>query len=115
MNIKLQTQDGKKYLELQDISYSKPSYECTLMVDSNGFALERKFWFGDFYLGNFIKNIKSMDSFLEGEAILREEFENDFIKISCDKHGHVYVSGFIVEHSELPQRLEFNFKTDQLA
>ncbi len=113
MDIKLQTHDDKKYLELRDISHSKLNYECTLIVNSNGFAVERKFWFGEFYLENFVKNIKSMNLTLEGEAILREEFEDDFIKLSCDKHGHVYVNGLVVEHSELPQSLEFNFKTDQ--
>ena len=113
MNIKLQTHDNKRYLEFRDIVYAKPSYECILIINSNGFAAERRFWFGESYLGDFVKNIKYMDSSFEGEAVLREEFEDDFIKISCDKKGHIYVSGLIVEHSEVSQQLEFAFIADQ--
>ena len=113
MNIKLQTHDARKQMELRDVSQTGPDYQCRLVVNSRGFAVDRTFWFGDFHLRQFIEDLRSMNANLQGDATLREEFEDHFIKLSCDKQGHVTVTGQIAVHSDLPQKIEFAFRTDQ--
>ena len=48
-----------------------------------------------------------------GTAIIKGQWEEDFLQIESNAMGHVLVSGEIVEHSEFDQRLKFAFQTDQ--
>lgn len=54
-----------------------------------------------------------MQQTMEGEAVLRHQFEEDTISFTVDHLGHVVVTGFLVERSERPQELRFCFVTDQ--
>jgi hypothetical protein len=113
--IELQTHD--KALTLRFTSLERfadgSGYRCTLFVRSRGFACERPFYFDDSTFPAAIKALESMDSGRAGEALIKGEWDDDFIKFTSNALGHVFVSGALFEHSEMAQSLQFEFRTDQ--
>lgn len=84
-----------------------------MIVESRGFCAARFFYFDEYYLKLFLEKIIEMDLKFEGQAVLKNEFEDDQISIVCEKTGHIIVSGSLFEHSEYSQNLTFCFQTDQ--
>ena len=114
MNINLQTNSQSKKLELQNIKKTGNNYKCFLIVNSRGFCVSRSFSFSDYYLKLFLENIIEMNLTFAGEAILKDgDYDDDYISITCEKTGHISVSGELIEYSEHPQSLNFCFQTDQ--
>lgn len=54
-----------------------------------------------------------MDADIPGEAIIKGEWDQDYIRIASNDMGHVFVVGELMEHSDLAQSLKFAFRTDQ--
>lgn len=88
-------------------------YRCTLIVVSRGFACERPFYFDDSHFPDAIKALKAMDAGRAGEAIIKGQWEEDYIKFALNDLGHVFVSGELYEHSDMAQSFKFEFRTDQ--
>jgi len=113
MEIVLQTNDNGQRLELRDIWRDDTIYECRIFISLDGFTVDRKFFFEWIFLLDFLKNLEHMNKELSGEAILKCEYEEEFIKVSCISQGHIRVAGLIVDQSWLRQEFRFEFETDQ--
>ena len=113
MDILLQTNSESKRLEFRSIHKTGQDYACFLVVESRGFSAARSFYFDEHHLTQFVEYLHIMESALEGEATLRHSFEEDRILFKVFRNGHVIVSGFLVEHSECAQQLNFCYETDQ--
>ena len=50
---------------------------------------------------------------LSGEAEIKEEYEDHYVRIQLSCHGHVIVTGELWYYSDLNQHLKFGFETDQ--
>ena len=114
MNIHIETQDDTRKLSFLNISNDgADTFGCKAVVKSGWLSCNRQFYFGRYYAEAFLKSLKSMNSFFEGIAELKAEYEDQFIKISCSNMGRVLVTGEFIEHSELWQTVKFVFETDQ--
>jgi hypothetical protein len=115
MDVTLQTYDPGCVLELRDLHLlgDGNDYQCLLVIRSDGFQLERPFWFEPFCLRTFLQSLVELDSALAGIAKLQPLHERDYIQLEGIQGGHVVVSGEIFGTTEIPQSLRFGFKTDQ--
>ncbi|RXJ66444.1 hypothetical protein CS022_24585 [Veronia nyctiphanis] len=114
MNIRLQTNDESKQLELRNISDAgADTYECLAYVKSGWLNCERQFFFGKYYAQEFLKKLSEMNLSFNGVAELKAEYEDQVITIGCNQMGKVVVSGEFIEHSMFSQSFEFGFETDQ--
>ena len=89
------------------------SYECELQVRSNGFLIERPFWFEAPELTAFVEKLRTMNHTLAGEAQLRTRYEDNFVRLVVSPRGVVEVTGVSTEYSVPSQQLRFAFETDQ--
>ena len=114
-NIELRTNDNTKVVRLSQVEKFKDGsgYRSNLTVVSSGFSCQRQFFFDDVALGDAVPTLRDMAANLEGECIIKGQWEDDFLQLSVNRMGHVQVSGEIFEHSEFGQRLKFAFRTDQ--
>jgi len=71
-----------------------------LYVYSDGFSVGQIFYFDN--IEEFISDLKTINNKLQGEAILKPEYEQDYIKFIADKMGHIILEGEIFWHSEFP-------------
>lgn len=113
MNVILQTNCDGQRLELIGVEKSGQDYSCWLAVESRGFCARRTFYFDESNLQTFLGGLAEMNAKLIGEAVLKHQFEDDFISLKLSGSGHVIVSGRLVEHGEYEQQLEFSFRSDQ--
>ena len=113
--IELQTHDRAKVVRLVAVEKFKDGsgYRCDLHVRSRGFSCDRPFCFDDVALAAATESIQKMMSGAAGHAIIKEQWETDFLRLESNEMGHVVVSGEITEHSEYQQCLVFSFRTDQ--
>ena len=113
--IELQTHDRAKVIQLVSVQKftDGSGYRCDLHVCSGGFSCDRPFYFDDVALADALGSIQRMMSGMAGHAIIKGEWETDFLRLESNEMGHVVVSGEITEHSEYQQCLVFSFRTDQ--
>ena len=113
--IELQTHDRAKVVRLVAVEKFKDGsgYRCDLHVRSRGFSCDRPFYFDDVTLAEAVGSIQRMMSGTAGHAIIKGQWETDFLRLESNEMGHVVVSGEITEHSEYQQCLVFSFRTDQ--
>jgi hypothetical protein len=111
LNISLCTNDDQKILQFKNFKLYKSYGETELNVYSRGFSVRRLFYFEN--ITEFIKKLKIIDKTLSGTAILKQQYEQDFIEFTGEKKGHVIVEGEIFEQSEFSQKIHFSFQTDQ--
>jgi len=104
--------ESGRVLELRDLHLldGGSTYQCLLVVRSDGLQLERLFWFEPFSLRTFLDALGQLDATLAGTAKLQPLHEDDYIQLGATQGGHVVVSGEV--HSD-PQHLRFEFETDQ--
>ena len=115
MEIHLQTNSENPSLTLLGIKRfdDDSGFRALLVVLSGKFTGEYEFYFEPGPLKSFIKALEKMDSSLSGTARLQPLYEPQFIEFECASGGHVIVRGELPEHSELQQKLIFEFHTDQ--
>jgi hypothetical protein len=112
--IELRTNCSAHVLRLARIEKSKDGgYACDLTVVPGGFSCDRQFGFDEDFLNDALEKLKEMSSGRPETAKLRYRYETDELQFRSNDMGHVFVSGDLVEHSDLPQRLHFEFRTDQ--
>ncbi len=114
MNIELITQDENKILQLNNIKFSNDNGNADLYVFSRGFSVKQTFYFDSYYLHDFIQKLEEINKTLVGKAILKDQFEKDYISIESDKLGHVIVEGKVLENSEYQQHYIFRFQLTRL-
>jgi hypothetical protein len=115
MNVTLQTHDPSLLLELRDLHLlgDGNDYQCSLVIRSGGFQLEKLFWFEPSCLRTFLQGLAELDSALVGIAKLQPLYESDYIQLEGTRGGHIVVSGELFGTGEIPQNLRFGFQTDQ--
>lgn len=111
MDIRLATHESNA-LNMNNFLLRETEGDCDLEVRSGRFFVSKKFYFDMFYFKEFISQLIKMNKSLEGEAVLRAEFEDEHISVKCKKSGHVNISGHLIENYPA-QELKFNFSTDQ--
>jgi hypothetical protein len=115
VNAILRTNDDSKYLALLNIERFEDGsgYGADLVVRSDGYAGNLKFYFEVAPLERFVQALDRMDDELKGAATLKPNYEEPFVKLEVHKTGAVSVSGELVIHADFTHRLTFGFKTDQ--
>ena len=112
MDIELRTNTEDSKLEFLKIEkYDDQSgYGSTINVASNGFSAKVFFTFEEWSMEEFIKQLEVCDRTLSGEATLKPQWDNWFIKFSVNGKGQVTVNGMLYT---LDQELKYEFTTDQ--
>ena len=111
MDISFHSNDNQKILQFKDFKLFESYGTTELYVFSRGFSVQNLFYFEN--IKEFIKELKVIDKTLSGTATLKQQYEEDFIRFTGTKKGHVIVEGEIFEHSEFSQKIHFSFQTDQ--
>ena len=114
MDIVLPTQD-ENYLAFRNVErYSDLSgFGAHLVVRTHGFSASLPFTVESEPFVAFVESLEEMDRSLTGTARLKAVFEDPYIELALDHTGKVRVSGDLVAHGALTQRLQFEFLTDQ--
>ena len=112
MNIELSTNNQESKLEFQNVEkYSDHSGFCAhIYVKSDGFTGKVFCTFGEYPMDEFISQLESCDKSLKGEAILKPEYDNWFLKFSMNHTGGIGIEGLLYS---IDHQLEFAFLTDQ--
>lgn len=113
--IELQTQQPGTALVFSNIEKYKDGtgYHCNLIVQSGRFSCEGRFYFDERHLADAIEQLQSMERGSPGEAIIKDESEQDYVQFEMNRLRHVFVTGELREISERPQLFKFGFGTDQ--
>ncbi|MCX5662683.1 MAG: hypothetical protein NTW19_23635 [Planctomycetota bacterium] len=113
--IELRTHDPAKILRLTEIDKDgdRGVYVCNLIVRSGGFQCDCRFIFDNSHFPDAIEALRMMDSGRPGQAIIKEQWDSDFIKFESNDLGHVWVSGEFGMNYDGMQFLRFSFRTDQ--
>ncbi|MGD9385515.1 MAG: hypothetical protein PVF28_03110, partial [Thioalkalispiraceae bacterium] len=109
---KLNTRDKSKQLSFVDIEYlGGGAYSCEVHVDSSGFMCKREFGFdNDEY---FLGKIHDVAESQVGEAELTDLQADSFIRFKPYAEGEIMVTGYIVEHTNVTQSIEFAFTVSE--
>ena len=78
------------------VTETERGFETQLYVVSGAFSASIAFWFDHYYLHEFITNLIRIDSTLSGAAVIKDQFEREYVKIECMTRGHIVVSGFVI-------------------
>ncbi len=105
---KLNTRDASKQLSFVDLEYlGSGAYRCEVNVDSSGFICKREFSFdNDEY---FLARIRDVAENQHGEAELTDLQADSFIRFKSYENNEILVTGYIVEHTNVTQSIEFAF------
>ena len=108
---KLNTRDKSKQLSFVDVEYlGSGAYSCEIHVDSSGFMGKREFGFdNDEY---FLTKIRDLSKAHQGEAELTDLQADSFIRFKPYPDNQILVVGYIVEHTNVTQSIEFAFVVD---
>ena len=110
--VALKTNRDSQKLELSRFEiFRNGSFKCFVSLDSRGFCLNKEMYFDNGIA--FVEALEKMDQSLSGEAELKEDYQDHFLKFSMTPLGHLLVSGTFVEYSEHSQSLSFEFEADQ--
>ena len=111
--IELQTHSDRHSLALHNLRREETIYTCLLVVRSGGFICEHPFTFDDSTFPDAIDRLKVMDRGNLDAVTVKARWEEDWIRITNNDMGHVFVEGELHEYGDHEQRLVFGFKTDQ--
>ena len=111
-SFKLNTRDKSKQLSFAKIDYlGSGAYSCEIQVDSSGFMCKREFFFdNDEY---FLTKIRDLVSRHEGDAELTDLQADSFIRFKPYTNDEILVTGYIVEHTNVTQSIEFAFSVSK--
>ena len=113
--IELRTNDERQVLRLANVEKlsNGTGYRCELFVRSGGFSCDRPFYFDDSHFPDAVASLRQMNSGRVGQALIKSQWESDYLCFRNDELGHVVVTGEIIEYTDPPQSLKFAFETDQ--
>jgi hypothetical protein len=114
MDITLQT-NSDDTLEMRGIELleDNSAYQMQLVVSSNGFAGNISLFIEPQQYNKFIDELDTMNTTLSGSATMKPLWEDDYIRIECNKKGQLTVSCELFEHSDFDKYLKLSFMTDQ--
>ena len=115
MDIVLRTNTSDPALALRNVERfaDGSGFGAILVVRSRGFGAEQPFHVEPGPVLTFLEALERMDRTLTGSALLKPLYEGHFLELNLDSAGRVTVRGELHEYSALPQRLHFEFETDQ--
>ena len=87
----------------------------TVSVFSDGFSAMTRFDIDAKRIPAFYMGMKRMYETLEGEVVIAEVFGKQNITFACDRHGHIFISGFLCSGGAngYCQELKFENALDQ--
>ena len=88
-------------------------FGADLVVRTHGYSASLPFAVEPEPFVAFVASLEDMDRLLTGTARLKAIFEDPYIELAVDHTGKVRISGELVAHGSLTQRLQFEFMTDQ--
>jgi len=86
---------------------------CTLALRSGWMSAAYRLAVEIHPLERFVAALRELDRTLEGEAILKPQWEPQHLRFSGDGLGRVSVAGELIEHGPHRQFVSFEFATDQ--
>ena len=105
---KLNTRDKSKQLSFVNVDYlGSGAYDCEIHVDSSGFMCKREFGFDND--GYFLNKIHDVVKNRIGEAELTDLQADSFIRFKPYAEDEILITGYIVEHTNVTQSIEFAF------
>ena len=94
----LESENFRLSLDLK-IFESDIAYPCntilTVSVFSEGFSATTDMDIDVKQISEFCENLKTIYGSFRGEAKISESYGKQNILFSCDRHGHIFVSGFL--------------------
>ena len=113
--LELRTHDPDAQLRFCEIERFEDGsgYACVLEVESRGFSGRSSFYFEEPGLRSFLDGLSRLDNLEVAEAMLKGQWDSDFVRFSSDARGRCMVQGQLSEQSDLGQELRFAFCTDQ--
>ncbi len=110
--VELKTENQESVLKLKNFElFGSGSLSCEVEIWSRGFGLDKVIFFDN--VDSFLVDLEKISCDLQGEATLKEDHHDHYIKFSINNLGHVSVDGYFIEYSEFEQTLSISFKTDQ--
>ena len=88
-------------------------YRLDVELQAGPFSASYPFFVESYPVKQFLASLGALQESLSGEALLKPEYEPQFILIRAGAGGHMVVSGGLFVHSDQPQSLKFQFRTDQ--
>jgi hypothetical protein len=88
-------------------------YIFDIRVLSGNFAAKQMFCLCRTSFEQFLRNLEKMATRLSGTVELKEEYENQYVRMELDRIGHIAVTGELWYLAPLEQHLKFGFETDQ--
>ncbi|MGN6227731.1 MAG: WapI family immunity protein [Dyella sp.] len=88
-------------------------YSLHVELQAGPFSASYPFFVESHPVKKFLASLGTLQESLSGEALLKPEYEPQFILIRAGVGGHMVVSGELFVHSDQPQSLKFQFRTDQ--
>lgn len=115
MDIILATNSADPALELKGIEvFSDGSgFGCTLELRSGWVSAAYRLIIETHRAEQFLAALRELNRTLEGEAVLKPEWEPQYLRLSGDRFGRVAVAGELIEHGPYRQIVHFEFATDQ--
>ncbi|GAB7555260.1 hypothetical protein NRB_47750 [Novosphingobium sp. 11B] len=114
IDVHLRTNDSNQQLALTSIEKfgSADYFVASLLVSSNKFGCESRFYFDKWHAEQAIIALEQMLLGVITEAVLREEYGTDHVTFRSDGLGHILITG---ESNADDQCLRFTIGTDQTA
>ena len=113
ISLETNREDAVFFLSKLDRFADGSGYRCQLYVSSGSFTYNGNFYFDLPHLQSAVLALGRMEEELSDEAVLKGEWEEDHIKLTVARTGHVIVSGTVFSRGDLQQSLKFMFETDQ--
>ena len=115
MTVLLSSSFTSEFLAFSSIEHFKDDsgYRLDVEIKSGPFSANYPFFIESFPVKQFLASLEALHESLAGEALLKPSYEPQFIRIRAGIGGHMFVSGELLVHSELPQSLKFQFRTEQ--
>jgi len=88
-------------------------YRLHVELQAGPFSASYPFFVESYPVKQFLLSLSALYESLSGEALLKPEYEPQFIRIKAGTGGHMVISGELYVHSDQPQVLKFQFRTDQ--
>ena len=88
-------------------------FRLDIELQAGPFSANYPFFVESYPVQQFLASLSALYESLSGEALLKPSYEPQFVRVRAGTGGHMVVSGELFVHSDQPQSLKFQFRTDQ--
>jgi hypothetical protein len=118
MEIQLETNTSDPSLALMDVQKfdDGSGYRSLLVVRSGWISTTFAFTFQEEGARNFLRELSQLNATLAGEAVLKPNWDDHYLKFIGSGFGDVAVEGYLIDHGDqgpAGQSIHFCFATDQ--